>query len=28
MNIYFPDPSVKLLSASHIYAWKLGLKTG
>lgn len=28
MNIYFGDPSLKKLSASHIYAWRLGLKTG
>lgn len=28
MNIYFGEPSQAKLSASHIYAWKLGLKTG
>lgn len=28
MNIYFAEPSQAKLSASHIYAWKLGLKTG
>ena len=28
MNIYFGEPSQNKLSASHIYAWKLGLKTG
>ena len=28
MNIYFAEPSQNKLSASHIYAWKLGLKTG
>ena len=28
MNIYFAEPSLAKLSASHIYAWKLGLKTG
>ena len=28
LNIYFAEPSIKKLSASHIYAWNLGLKTG
>jgi ribonucleoside-diphosphate reductase alpha chain len=28
MNIYFAEPSLNKLSASHIYAWKCGLKTG
>jgi hypothetical protein len=28
LNIYFGEPSQNKLSASHIYAWKLGLKTG
>ena len=28
LNIYFAEPSLSKLSASHIYAWKLGLKTG
>jgi ribonucleotide reductase alpha subunit len=28
MNIYFAEPSLNKLSASHIYAWKLGMKTG
>ena len=28
MNIYFAEPSLSKLSASHIYAWKCGLKTG
>lgn len=28
LNIYFAEPSLKMLSASHMYAWKLGLKTG
>ena len=28
LNIYFGEPSQAKLSASHIYAWKLGLKTG
>ena len=28
MNIYFADPSLAKLSASHMYAWEQGLKTG
>lgn len=28
MNIYFAEPSLAKLSAGHIYAWQLGLKTG
>lgn len=28
MNIYFGDPTANKLSASHMLAWKLGLKTG
>jgi len=28
MNIYFADPTQHKLSASLIYGWKLGLKTG
>merc|ERR1711935_557856 len=28
LNVYFAEPSLSKLSASHIYAWKLGLKTG
>ena len=28
LNIYFAEPSLQKLSASHIYAWTLGLKTG
>ena len=28
LNIYFAEPSLSKLSASHIYAWKMGLKTG
>ena len=28
LNIYFANPTQHKLSASHIYAWKLGLKTG
>lgn len=28
LNIYFAEPTHAKLSASHIYAWKLGLKTG
>jgi len=28
LNIYFAEPSLSKLSASHIYSWKLGLKTG
>ena len=28
LNVYFAEPSLNKLSASHIYAWKLGLKTG
>jgi len=28
LNIYFAEPSLSKLSASHMYAWKLGLKTG
>ena len=28
MNIYFAEPSLSKLSASHMYAWKMGLKTG
>lgn len=28
LNIYFAEPSLSKLSASHIFAWKSGLKTG
>lgn len=28
LNIYFAEPNHAKMSASHIYAWKLGLKTG
>lgn len=28
MNIYFAEPSLAKLSASHIFAWEQGLKTG
>lgn len=28
LNIYFAEPSLAKLSASHMYAWQLGLKTG
>lgn len=28
MNIYFADPSIAKLSASHLFAWEQGLKTG
>jgi ribonucleoside-diphosphate reductase alpha subunit len=28
LNIYFAEPTHSKLSASHIYAWKVGLKTG
>lgn len=28
MNIYFAEPSFAKLSASHMFAWQLGLKTG
>lgn len=28
LNIYFGEPSSNKLSASHMYAWKQGLKTG
>ncbi len=28
MNIYFAEPSSAKISASLIYAWKMGLKTG
>ena len=28
LNIYFAEPTQNKLSASHMYAWQLGLKTG
>jgi ribonucleotide reductase alpha subunit len=28
LNIYFANPTTAKLSASHMYGWQLGLKTG
>ena len=28
MNLFFEEPTIKDLTSSHIYSWKVGLKTG
>lgn len=28
MNLFFTDPTLQKLTSSHIYSWKVGLKTG